>query len=1522
MPRRYLTSFNEEDNNQCQNNETFSRSERRCKLKFQEPKPFEPVNAPKRKNIPLEDFERPDFTKFPASDEEMFFLEDKASSLKIPRRRIRKIDDPSIVPLPKLPPPQLLIRPVVGELPPNPKIAKDTTHSINISRGSASTPKSFDMFTSIGGALKPRSGYRQLGQEEVGIELEDLPPNHITNPEDTLQSQNINFSNDETTNTINDIDDILTRARPPQADVGVPRIAPPELPAPPQTPDMPRSLLDTDTPETSSFRQLEEAVRGRIPSIMEEPVETRPMNIQELSIGNPTIDSIPNIDPTERITPAPRPDDEFEDPEEELSRTRERLKRRGLTNEQIEDQIAEDRMFNLQEQSFRDQQELEEGRTSVRSIREMFQRMESVDITPSNIPRMRGRTNAILAEESAMRASRHASAQQDRERIQDEIRQAHEQRAVTEQQENDIIEKIREFVSTSDNAELTQNNIDDIFEEFDGKIPREKIAQIIKEYTETRGGAGSSSSSRTQELLGRIRTARTLEIERFVPPQRETFTDVAFDDEPAVSRPRPTFGRSLGGYEPINFQDDNFTTPVDEIPKFTLPDLPSIPKIRSRFTPRVFSQPQTRYEPIAPEEPFQNIELTEVRQPLNEPTTGGSRTFAQSLRRGLPVIKAPPMEQVVGSGKTIGVGIVAGFGISELMEQAGVHNPYVKGAVSGAGAGAFARVASMGDSAVSRTVTRTGANLATEVTESAFSIAGRGSRVFLQGAVEGGVTALALMPLGDFISKKVLLAGGNHATAGGVSAGATGAIGTVGTTIMLASLGSAPETLGMSLIVGTIATGVSTLVGVAMGGVQDQEAQRQRDAEAEKATTRNRNVAYARAELMRSLPDYDYNFNHALMAYRQIHYASTRYADLGEDQADWASFSARANYTFNPKPSNTPYQEPTDDSNIPPSDPALLANFQQYVNRQIMITACAGSTSDSCNAQRNDRRYAPLQKAQIRLLDLKTNDTWRQQADVIVQQSIAEATYTQQRTANAQKQLEEAWDTDTRTFSQIKDGDYLMQTASLDANFRQRYDNRIMISAQQQIVDAYVESGGVTTLDMIPGAKGNQLRRVANTDPGWQNAIQAYYRSVNTTARQMNLSNAQFLEIDALQRTDPSTKGYIEPAKRYKQMQFKNAQSDENVVTKATALATQEDQVRQLGYYDIDQAMLETDPTAPSNWNPSDSQILQAHMAGMTLQQYVDYMHELSRGKEGDYSNLPKYNYEMLRGAGLDDFRHFQDELQLAGYDRNLYDYNVKTRTFTLNPNKQGVLRIPSINNSFVSAYTPQSLLDSRANYSTMIQGINRHDQAEVDIWNASLHKQINAQGLHYDQQVANYNSQAIYEGRSDLLYYNSELAYRANMEHFIPFSKDLKDATKNKNKYLDKSEFKSTREIMLEEQAKERKANERKLESEIQSATALGMNLDTYLREKTLITKVIKDEKREKQQVNYADATQRAIAKANAEATTIVQSAQDKTLPADLKKTGGAGKFARPAGGLKTTNQTPATAPAPAPTTSTPPPP
>ena len=76
----------------------------------------------------------------------------------------------------------------------------------------------------------------------------------------------------------------------------------------------------------------------------------------------------------------------------------------------------------------------------------------------------------------------------------------------------------------------------------------------------------------------------------------------------------------------------------------------------------------------------------------------------------------------------------------------------------------------------------------------------------------------------------------------------------------------------------------------------------------------------------------------------------------------------------------------------------------------------------------------------------------------------------------------------------------------------------------------------------------------------------------------------------------------------YNKYQFEAKQRDPKAVEEAGKIATMEDKVKEGGYYDVDDAMLTSDPTSITTWKPSDAQIFQAHAVGMTLQEYINYI--------------------------------------------------------------------------------------------------------------------------------------------------------------------------------------------------------------------------------------------------------------------------------------------------------------------------
>jgi hypothetical protein len=388
------------------------------------------------------------------------------------------------------------------------------------------------------------------------------------------------------------------------------------------------------------------------------------------------------------------------------------------------------------------------------------------------------------------------------------------------------------------------------------------------------------------------------------------------------------------------------------------------------------------------------------------------------------------------------------------------------------------------------------------------------------------------------------------------------------------------------------------------------------------------------------------------------------------------TFSKNSSSLFVPRPSNNPPPTPT--SGEPPSEEQRKINdlFSKYITHQLIRQVCTGG-SDCEELKRQDQ--GELTEDEVNYLNDKTGSTWRGQANMQVEMSVQELNYTRQRMGDAQLEMLNAWNNEKRIANQLDP--YIVETASLDPTFRQRYDLAIKLDAEQMVVDAFQDDQ--TKIEQLP----KNVRDMANTDPDFDSMIHQYYNSMETTAGQLAISVPQLIELQSLTGEEQKDK--------YQEFQFNNIKQDPTVVAEAQEISSEEDQVRESGFYDIDQAFLETDPTAITTWHPTDSQILQAHSAGMNLNEYVDYMHQLAKGEAGDYRKLSKYNDAELRASGLLDYSHFQDELQMGGYRKDLYLYNEETRNFTLNPNVTNSA-IPSTQQTFISRYTPRYLLQAQ----------------------------------------------------------------------------------------------------------------------------------------------------------------------------------------------------------------------------------
>jgi hypothetical protein len=696
---------------------------------------------------------------------------------------------------------------------------------------------------------------------------------------------------------------------------------------------------------------------------------------------------------------------------------------------------------------------------------------------------------------------------------------------------------------------------------------------------------------------------------------------------------------------------------------------------------------------------------------------------------------------VAGAG-AVG-GVLIGFGVAQLMQNAGVDNKYAIAATAGGAGGAGARILTM---AGSRALTRGGA---TAVVETASTIAIKAGTSLLRGAAEGAVIGLILMPVDEILNRAFINAGMSHTGANITSGAIVGTSATAATTIGLAALGAAPETLGASLIVGGLALAATSIIGFFTGQDQDRKEREARE-EAERVRIQLDSTSLARKKLLETLPNYNYDFNKALAAFNEKE-------NLGIDDGTWNTFSKNSSSLFVPRPNNNPPPTPT--SGEPPSEEQKRINdlFSKYITHQLINRVCTGG-SNCEELQRQD--LGALTEDEENYLNDKTNSTWRGQANMQVEMSVQELNYTRQRMGDAQLEMLNAWNNEQKVANQLDP--YIVETASLDPTFRQRYDLAIKLDAEQRVVDAYQDNQ--IKIEQLP----KNVRDMANTDPEFDNMIHQFYNSMETTAGQLAISVPQLIELQGLSGDAQKDK--------YQEFQFNNIKQDPTVVAEAQEISSEEDQVRESGFYDIDQAFLETDPTAINTWHPTDSQILQAHSAGMTLQEYVDYMHQLAKGSLGDYTKLPKYTDDQLRASGLLDFSHFQDELQLGGYRKDLYLYNEETRQFTLNPNVTNSA-IPSTQQTFISRYTPRYLLQARQEYADMIHGLNETNQSEVDNYNNTLMRELSSYGKHYDSIVSDINNERLYEGRSDLLFYDIGKIYNQNRIEFSALSDKLSDA-------------------------------------------------------------------------------------------------------------------------------------------------
>ena len=747
-----------------------------------------------------------------------------------------------------------------------------------------------------------------------------------------------------------------------------------------------------------------------------------------------------------------------------------------------------------------------------------------------------------------------------------------------------------------------------------------------------------------------------------------------------------------------------------------------------------------------PLDEVQDLPITGARGTLPKLSFKQRIAVARGSLSDIPTIKG------ASAATASGVGILAGYGISKLLNDAGV-DPYANAALSGGLGDSAARISGLvGEQVYTRLAARglTSA-AATAFQESAGQVALRAGTSLLRGGLEGAGIGLLTMPLDMLMNNALVKSGMSHAGANVLSSTAVG----VGTTAAIGavSLAAAPETLGLSLLVGGVATGISALISFFTGQAEDQ--QRQEQSVASRKAIQDK--LFARQVFLKMLPLNNYDVDKTLAKMNKDDIIN--YNLMAVYEPSFQELYKQMKNVLQLKPGTIP--------NIPPTpnqtEDEKRANqlFSQAVQHGLIKQICSYSTG-TCNPELTNKDPGDITRADKDFLNTFSNFTWQSYVEELVEKSFVETQYTGQRIKNAQQYLIDQWNNNKKPdmwLDPIYD-----KLAFQDPEFESKYFEAIKLDAQRVVVKAFYDNQ--TKLDDLPP----EIRYAAELDADFKPTITAFYGAMNKAANNLNISLKQLINIQSLPEQ--------QQAQEYQRIQFDTIKTQQKVVQEAGKLAVEQDRVRKVGYYDIDAGFLDTsDPTSISHWKPSDSQILQANSAGMNLNEYVAYIHQLALGQAGDYTKLPTYSPQQDLDLKRIDYTHFIDEIQTAGYSPDLYIFDNKTGKITLNPNASN---IPDLTKDYKSQFTSPYDEKLASQYNNLIQGLNEKQQEFINNYNDNLRRHLSVYGENYDDMVADQNDYIARTARHDthLLIFDKQEFMEKNSLNYHPIKID--NTTKN----------------------------------------------------------------------------------------------------------------------------------------------
>jgi hypothetical protein len=745
-------------------------------------------------------------------------------------------------------------------------------------------------------------------------------------------------------------------------------------------------------------------------------------------------------------------------------------------------------------------------------------------------------------------------------------------------------------------------------------------------------------------------------------------------------------------------------------------------------------------------------------------------------------INATALGEALGhtiAGMTAAMVIAHFAGESQIFKN--IEDIYVRGAAIGAtvgAAGALPTIASRFFVIATRNAITIGGETALAATSRALI---RGAITSIGEIVAGGIVGAALVPLDMLFQDFLLKNGFTHAGAGALSGATMAGIGTVaslaiGATVESIAAGAltlgaalAPASLGLSVVVALGTMAFAAIVGASMGAFGDDRARRDRD-------THNINRRWILENLARN----NFNVIETFHEFERQKYGG-RLATNKESDDDFGDYETDARpfiemlltkfegRTFPHSNNNVSVDSLSDKEK----------KIQELMARDLLPTvrdlALKDGHPEIAEAIEKLPDYKPISQEDWEWLDKATDKTWYRDSLLSGQIQYEELKFTQIKSADAQQQLYRIWD-ETHTLEYPPE---LVVWAAKDSSFATRFTQSRIYDAQRIIMENFQENGKLfeeNQASLIAMACTKDPTITAYIDPdgiyGFRRLFTDYTNNMQTTADSMNITIPQLLSLQNLP-VDRRERAFL--TYQYNTLRENTLTRDE--LENLQRYDEENRAIAARGFYSRDDEILATTPIEEyGTWNPGDAQIWRAQEAGMTLRQYVDYMHLLSMGDRGDINNLPEYSPAEVARQRQEDRIAFQRQLDLTN-NSDLVIYDEANQRFVINYlGMTGNLEERAARFNTTNMYYSPTAYQSDENFHTMISGMNEENQQTYDAYNLKLAGDLLDYNEQYERQVFEYNDYQRITGQQNFLYFDANAEYHARRLTYDPMSTDPND--------------------------------------------------------------------------------------------------------------------------------------------------